>query len=211
MKNKFTLVNIKKFLLHLVKSPLFYVLIGLIAIDIISKWCVELNLKEGQTIVIIPGLIQVTLTHNTGMVFGIGGTLGARIAIIIIRLILAIAIPICVFIYSSQIKTRYRVIILMIYAGCIGNLIDGMFYWEKTVGFNGVIDWIQFPWKWFSYIFNLADAFIVIAVFLAIIFIIIDEVKEVKERSRRGEYTLTPEEYEKKLKAEKEQNENNNK
>lgn len=212
MKNKFTWNNIKSFLIKLIKSPFLYVALGLIIVDIISKWCVQLNfghLSSPPTIHIIPGLIDVTLTHNTGMVFGIGGGTGGRIAIIIIRTILAIIIPLVVFYYSNQIKTRYRVIIVMIYAGCIGNLIDGMFYWEGIVGFNGVIDWIKFPW--WGYIFNLADSFIVVAVFLAIIFLIIDEIKEIKIRNRKGEYTLTPEEYEKKMLKEKEQNENNNK
>lgn len=198
MNNPF-LVRIKSIAKRMVRNPLFYIMIGLVVIDLLTKWIIVWN-KQSLTppVAIIPNFLYVTLIYNTGAIFGIGnGQLWARVLIICIRLLLAIIIPAIYFYKERKVKTRYKVCILMIYAGCIGNLIDGLFYWENITGFNGVIDWLQF--SFFGYIFNLADAYIVVAVFLLIVFLIVDELIEVRARNRRGEFSMTPEEYEKHL------------
>ncbi|MCQ2753003.1 MAG: signal peptidase II [Bacilli bacterium] len=201
MTTKFKKADVKAFLLRLIRHPLFYVLLALIAIDIASKWIVANHFNchaTSEQIWLIPNFICVTLSFNTGAIFGLGnGELWSRVFFIIVRLLITLIGPIIYFLKGQKLRTRYKVCLAMIYAGCIGNLIDGSLYWESTVGFNGVIDWIQF--SFFPYIFNLADAYITIAVFLVIIFIIIDEVHEVRIKNRQGAYTLTPEEYEKKM------------
>lgn len=197
MGNKVTKESVVVFLKKLVRHPLFYVTLGLFVIDIVSKW-ILVNVNPNGTVWLIPNFLGVKLVFNTGAIFGLGdGQIWARILFIVIRLILAILIPIVYFLKGQGIKTRYKVCLAMIYAGCIGNLVDSTFYWPNITGFSGVVDWIQF--SFFSPTFNLADSYITIAVFLLIIFIIIDEIIEVREKNRKGAYTLTPEEYEKKL------------
>lgn len=197
--------HIKEVTKRLIRNPLFYVMIGLILIDLLTKWIIVWNKNSlASPVPIIPNFLYVTLIYNTGAIFGLGnGQLWSRVLIICVRIILALIIPIIYFYKTRKVRMRYKVCLLMIYAGCIGNLIDGLFYWENITGFNGVIDWLQF--SFFSYIFNLADAYIVVAVFLLIIFFVIDEIIEVRARNRRGEYSMSPEEYEKYLAKKNEQ------
>ncbi|MCQ2791987.1 MAG: signal peptidase II [Bacilli bacterium] len=198
----FTKEKIKAFFLSLIKSPLFYITLFAIFADILSKWCVQLNVSVGVPITIIPNFLEISLLYNKGALWGMGSdSIAARIVLIIIRLILAFLIPVVYLLKGQELKMRYKVTIMLIYAGCIGNLIDGLFYWEPVVGFDGVIDWIHFTF--FSPSFNLADSYVTVCVFLIIIFIIVDEIKEAIRRNRRGEFSMTPEEYEKKMKEEK--------
>lgn len=206
IKDYFTKEKVKKFFKSLIKSPLFYITLIAIIIDIVSKWCVVLNLDLSSNVPIIPNFIYVTLTFNTGGIFGVGsGSEGARIVLIIIRAILAVVIPVVYLLKGKDLKKRYKVCIMLIYAGCIGNLIDGLFYYDNIVGFTGVVDWIKL--SFFNPIFNLADSYVTVCVFLILIFIIVDEIKELVQRNRRGEFSMTPEEYQKKLDEEK-KNEN---
>lgn len=223
MKNKFSKENILLFLKRLIKKPLLYVILGLFLLDLMTKWIMvwhfkyDFNAHSSKDLFLIPGFIYVTLLNNTGAMGGLFGSNNVtRIILVIFRCLLAIGLPIGYFILGKDIKRKYKICLSLIYAGCIGNLVDSIFYHQNIVGFEGVVDWIGITFFWPPYpdgnlIFNLADSYIVIAVFLAIIFLIVDEIKEVKERSRRGEYSMTPEEYEKKLQEEKKQNETNNK
>lgn len=206
----FTQEKIKKFFLSLIKSPLFYITLGAIIVDLVSKWCVQLNLREGAQVTIIPNFLFVTLTHNTGGIFGVGsGNEGARVALIVIRTILAVVIPVVYLLKGKELKKRYKVCIMLIYAGCIGNLIDGLFYYNNITGFTGVIDWIQF--SFFAPVFNLADSYVTVCVILILIFIIVDEIIEAVKRNRRGEFSMTPEEYAKKMEEEKKHENSNQK
>lgn len=178
--------------------------LGLFLIDLLTKWIMVWNqasfggINAGKEIAIIPNFILVTLITNNGTIFGIGSnSVAARIILIIIRGLIAIIAPIVYYYKGKDLKKRYKVLIAFIYAGCIGNLVDSAFYWQGTVGFSGVVDWIKF--SFFPYIFNIADSYVTVSIFLLIIFIIIDEVKEIKERNKHGEFSMTPEEYEKKL------------
>lgn len=190
---------------RMIKNPMFYVMVGLIAIDFISKWIVIANrgYLASHKIFLIPNFIYITYVTNTGAIFGAGsGQDWARIVLLIIRLLVALIAPVVYFYKDrSSVKKSYKVVILMIYAGCIGNLIDDMFYWNKAANINGVIDWIAFPFFMpnNNFVFNLADSYVTVGVVICIILLIIDEVKEVKEKNRRGEYSMTPEEYEKKM------------
>lgn len=204
IKDYFTKEKVKNFFLSLIKSPLFYITLAAIIIDIVSKWCVVLNFNGD--VELIPNFLYVTLTFNRGGIFGIGdGNEGARIVLIIIRAILAVVIPVVYLLKGKELKKRYKVCIMLIYAGCIGNLIDGVFYYDNITGFTGVVDWIKF--SFFDPVFNLADSYVTVCVILILLFIIIDEIKELVVRNRRGEFSMTPEEYQKKLDAEK-KNEN---
>jgi len=189
-------------------SPLTYVLVGLFVLDIVSKWIIVKNFplnsyetRSSVVIDLIPNFLQITRSQNIGSAFGFGNdSSGYRIFLIILRLVISIIIPVLVFTKGKNLKVRYKVAIVLVYAGCIGNFIDIAFYWKSNCGFDGVIDWIQFTF--FPFTFNLADAYITVGVILLIILLIIDEVKEIKEKRKTGVYDLTPEEYEAKVREE---------
>ena len=195
--------NFLKFLINLIKSPIFYITLAAIIIDIVSKRIVAANIALHHNVTIIPNFIHITLDYNTKGIFGLGSdSFAARVLLVVFRALIAVILPIVYLIKCKNLKKRYKVTIMLIYAGCIGNLFDGIFNFNQ-----GVIDWICFDFNWFPYIFNLADSYVTVCVFLIIIFLIVDEIKELINRNRRGEFTMTPEEYEKHL---KEQNEKNN-
>ena len=68
--------------------------------------------------------------------------------------------------------------IAIIIAGTIGNFIDRIF-----LGY--VRDFISI--KLFSFVFNLADLFITIGVICFVIYIIIDCVKDIKDKKGKGD------------------------
>lgn len=215
IKELFTKEKVKSFFLSLIKSPLFYITLAAIIVDIITKWIMVKyynGIEQGPDggVWVIPNFVKVTLIYNTGGIFGVGSSNeAARVALIVIRAILAVAIPVVYLLKGQELKKRYKVCIMLIYAGCIGNLIDGLFYYDNITGFTGVVDWIKF--SFFDYIFNLADSYVTVCVILILIFIIIDEIKEAVIRNRRGEFSMTPEEYAKKMEAEKKHENNNQK
>lgn len=131
-----------------------------IIIDQVSKIIVVNNLTNNKSIEVIKSLFYLTYTNNKGAAFSI--LTGRRILLILVALIV-----IGVLIYyvrKNKIEGKVNKIALsLVIGGSIGNLIDRILR-------GAVIDFIDI--KIFGYnfpIFNLADTFIVIGVFLLII------------------------------------------
>ena len=129
-------------------------------IDQISKLLVIKLLDINHSVEVIKNFFYLTYTHNTGAAFSI--LTGRRIFLIII----SITILMILFYYLKKYKVEKKINKLafsLIIGGSLGNLID------RTIR-GSVIDFIDV--KIFGYdfpIFNLADIFIVIGVFLLII------------------------------------------
>lgn len=172
-------------------------------IDIVSKWAVQNNRAVGDPLTLIPNFLHITLVHNLGASFGIGssGELGWRIFWISISVILTgVLVFIYVKYYSKFSKTQLAAIALMI-GGAFGNMIDRIFYWHAIVGFDGVIDWIDFQFGSVHFAtFNIADSALVIGVLMIILVEIVTLIKETREKDKRGEYDLPPAELEAKKK-----------
>lgn len=207
IKDIFTKEKVSNFFKSLIKSPILYITLFAIAADFISKQVIMHTLEEGQSINLIGTFIIVTYVRNPGAIFSLGAdSKAAHIAFIVIRAIIAVVLPIIYLFKAKGVKMRYRVCIMLIYAGCVGNLIDGLFYYNPQVGMTCVTDWILMPFP--DATFNLADSYITVCVILLIIFILVDEIKEALVRNRKGEFSMTPEEYEKKMKEQKEHEDN---
>lgn len=131
-----------------------------IIIDQLSKIIVVNNLTNNKSIEVIKSFFYLTYTNNKGAAFSI--LTGRRILLILVAFIV-----IGVLIYyvrKNKIEGKANKIALsLVIGGSIGNLIDRILR-------GAVIDFIDI--KIFGYnfpIFNLADTFIVIGVFLLII------------------------------------------
>ena len=131
-----------------------------IIIDQVSKIIVVNNLTNNKSIEVIKSFFYLTYTNNKGAAFSI--LTGRRILLILVAFIV-----IGVLIYyvrKNKIEGKVNKIALsLVIGGSIGNLIDRILR-------GAVIDFIDV--KIFGYnfpIFNLADTFIVIGVFLLII------------------------------------------
>lgn len=131
-----------------------------IIIDQLSKIIIVNNLTNNKSIEVIKSFFYLTYTNNKGAAFSI--LTGRRILLILVALIV-----IGVLIYyvrKNKIERKVNKIALsLVIGGSIGNLIDRILR-------GAVVDFIDI--KIFGYnfpIFNLADTFIVIGVFLLII------------------------------------------
>lgn len=132
----------------------------LVIIDQVSKIIVTNTLTNNKSVEVIKSFFYLTYTNNTGAAFSI--LTGKRILLILVSLIV-IGILIY-YIKKTKIEKKINKIALsLVIGGSIGNLIDRILK-------GAVIDFLDFKIFGYNYpIFNLADTFIVIGVFLLLI------------------------------------------
>ncbi len=128
-----------------------FVTILILLIDQVSKFYIKTNFQLGDSIPIL-GLdwARLTFVENPGMAYGFhfGGLLG-KYALVILRICL---IGGMVYLFRKWLKegaSNYLLIpMAMIFAGAIGNLIDGMFYGlifdSGTVYDETISRWIEY-------------------------------------------------------------------
>lgn len=126
---------------------------GVLVLDQATKLAVRLNMEPGLhgSIPLIGDWLKLTFTENPGMAFGI--TFGPK------GLITAFSIIATMLIVFYAVRIRkgylpYRVSLVVILAGAIGNIIDRLFYgmlFDYGEFFGGrVVDFIHFDiWRGF--------------------------------------------------------------
>lgn len=132
----------------------FFFLIDLFSKQIITQ-CIEL----GESIKVIDNFFYITLAHNTGAAWSI--LEDKRILLLIITVFVLFLIN--KYMNKEELNKLECLSYGMIIGGIIGNLFD-------RIVFSYVIDFFDF--KIFGYnfpIFNLADTFIVVGVFIMVI------------------------------------------
>lgn len=132
----------------------------LLCIDQISKLLVVNLLTKTNSIAIIKNFFYLTYINNDGAAFSI--LVGKRVLLILIAVL--VIVMLIRYIKKNNIQNKLELVsISLIIGGSLGNLID-----RVVRGY--VIDFLDF--KIFNYnfpIFNLADTFIVIGVFLLLL------------------------------------------
>ena len=132
----------------------------LLCIDQISKLLVVNLLTKTDSITIIKNFFYLTYINNDGAAFSI--LVGKRIFLILIAVL--VIVMLISYIKKNNIQNKLELVsISLIIGGSLGNLMD-----RVVRGY--VIDFLDF--KIFNYnfpIFNLADTFIVIGVFLLLL------------------------------------------
>ncbi|MBF5027887.1 lipoprotein signal peptidase [Planobacterium oryzisoli] len=101
-------------------------------IDQLSKFYIKTNFQLGESIMVLnQDWFRLTFVENPGMAYGFhfGGLIG-KYFLVIIRIALITGM---VYLFSKWLKegntSNYLIIpMAMIFAGAVGNLIDGMFY-----------------------------------------------------------------------------------
>lgn len=136
----------------------------LIVIDQVSKLHVRKFLDGGKEIVIIPNVFKFISHKNTGAAWGLfsNSTIAlAASSIVILLLVVAfyIVIPI-----DEKRYTPLRICCVFVSAGAIGNMID-RFSLKYVVDFL-YFELIDFP------VFNIADCYITVSMFLLVILIL---------------------------------------
>ena len=193
-----------------------YIWLGLVllGLDIFTKQLI-MSISNGQLGVIADwGIVRISYVQNEGAAFGFGtgNEVANRIIYLIVATLISAGLIAYLIIKRKETKLFVRAALVMVVTGAIGNMIDRIFYGPlqgKSGLFAGkVVDWIDFDWFW-RYVFNIADCCIVIAAFMLIIYIIVSEVKDYRERNKNkvvtendNKKTLSKSEQEK-LEAEK--------
>lgn len=135
-------------------------LCGLVVVlDQAAKALVERNLLPGEDVEVL-GPIELTLTHNTGVAFGLAGGGGVRLV-----LLTAIALAVVGYVFSRD-PTRPGLWVAagLLAGGALGNLAD-------RIRAGAVTDYVQIG-SWPA--FNLAD----VAVTLGVIILALSYLRE---------------------------------
>jgi signal peptidase II len=119
------------------------------------KSVVEGTMRVGESIVLIPGFLSLTHIKNDGGAFGI---LGGNQPVLLIASLFAVAVVLWVLL-AGEVSRLATVGCGLILGGAAGNLLDRLTAGEVT-------DYVYFS---FWYIFNAADAAIVVGVVLLLL------------------------------------------
>jgi signal peptidase II len=137
-------------------------------------------LEIGDSVVLIPKILNLHYITNSGAAFGI---LSDHRWIFLVISTLAVLAIVVFLLLSDKVSLLYTIALSMVAGGGIGNMIDRMFNGE-SVGNGVVIDFIDFcafPSVW-SYIFNLADSFVCVGAGLLVLAFILDSVRESRKQ-----------------------------
>ena len=151
------------------------------ALDQLTKYLVRTFMEVGDSIPVIKDFFHISYILNDGMAFGqMDGKW--RWVFMIGTPILLIGVAAYLIVNIKKIDKLSAAALSMVFAGGLSNMIDRIFFIhldpESTGLFDGrVIDFLDFRGIW-QYIFNVADACVVVGIFLFLILNIIEAVKE---------------------------------
>ena len=131
-------------------------------IDQISKVTISSYIGLNSSVRVIKNFFYLTYTNNTGASFGI--LKNSRVVLIVLSII---ALVILLRYISTFKETKYNILGLgFLMGGIIGNLLDRVLFGYVRDFLNFYIIGYDFP------VFNIADIFIVLGVFILIISIL---------------------------------------
>lgn len=137
----------------------------LLVVDLLTKAVADAYFSRPDApskIVIIPGWINLCITYNRGISYGMGNgapTL-AKLGVIAATAVLMIVLSVVYFKLDKN-RTFIRIAIVFIVAGGVGNLIDRVYYqvWDPATFPAGVRDMVDLSRLGFA-VCNFADFFI---------------------------------------------------
>ena len=197
-----------------------YIWLGvlLLAIDIITKQVIMHVGVSAPATIADWGFVHISYVLNPRAAFGFGASDPnvSRTIYLIAATVISAGLVFYLIKKRKEMKLLIRAALIMVITGAVGNMIDRIFYGPLQGGkglFSGmVVDWIDFYWFW-GYNFNIADSCIVVAAFILVIYVIVEEVKDYRARNKSGikpvdapKKTLSKSEQEK-LEMEKQENE----
>lgn len=144
-----------------------YILISAMVLiaDFISKMLVKTNMKIGESIDLIDGLLSLTYIRNKGMAWGL---LENQRWLFITGTILAVSVMLRYIIKHKNAHPTGKLGVFLGISGALGNLIDRIFYKDGVIDFI-CAEFIDFP------IFNIADISVCVGVGFLVIYILFFE------------------------------------
>lgn len=140
------------------------IIVLLVLADQLTKLLIWAPIPKDGTIEVLPGILNFSKVENTGASFGIFQ--GMQVFFIIMTVIVLVAAVYIMFRYRNKHSRFIKVLVAVLFAGALGNLIDRM-------AFGYVRDFIDFRlFNFWTYVFNIADAALVIGAILLGIYIL---------------------------------------
>ena len=141
------------------------VAVGTIIADQISKQLILNAFQPGETLTVIPGFFNLTLTFNFGAAFGLWSSLppGWREVALGISITLALSVLFFFLRHPTQQSALSQASLAAVLGGALGNVIDRMRH-------GYVVDFLDAFWgahHWPA--FNIADSAIVIGVAIVVL------------------------------------------
>jgi signal peptidase II len=136
--------------------------LGIVAVDQLTKALVRMNLNLYESHNIIPGFLDITHVRNPGVAFGLLSQLTGPLKPIATTLLAVLAL-VGITYYARHVRPEERLARLglsIILGGAIGNLID-------RLRMQYVVDFVDVYYRgWHFWAFNVADASITIGALL---------------------------------------------
>ena len=165
-----------------------------ILLDQLSKYIVRTLLEVGDSVSVIGEFMRITYVLNSGMAFGMGG--GWRWVFMIFTPIALTAVAVVFFKKFNSLRPLTLVSLTMIFGGGLSNMIDRIFFYHLDPSSSGlfdgrVVDFLDFNITLFgkrvwNAVFNIADAFVVVGVFILAITLIVSEIGD-RKKKKAGE------------------------
>lgn len=121
-------------------KKVFWVTLIVLLLDQISKFYIKLNFEYGESVELL-SWFHLHFIENPGMAYGLqfGGETG-KLVLSLLRIGFIIAIGVVLYNWSKKYRSNFLLIPAgMIFAGAIGNVLDGAFYgliFDKGTHFN---------------------------------------------------------------------------
>ncbi|MCR5656386.1 MAG: signal peptidase II [Butyrivibrio sp.] len=132
----------------------------LIVLDQVTKFMAVKYLQDKDSIVLIPGVLELTFLKNRGAAFGI--LQDQKVFFVMVAVMIMVVIAYVLFQLPMTKKyTIMQVILIMIASGAAGNMID-------RIRNDYVVDFISFVLINFP-IFNVADIYVTVSTILFIL------------------------------------------
>lgn len=151
----------------------------LLLVDQVTKLVADTYFSQATTpdsIAVIPGWINLCITYNRGISYGLGNDASTEVKLAVIALTAVMMIAFAVlYLKMDNRRTFMRFALVCVVAGGVGNLIDRIYYrvWDPTTAF-GVRDMVDLSRFGFA-VCNFADFFIVGgAIFLVLALLFFD-------------------------------------
>jgi signal peptidase II len=136
-----------------------------LVLDRLTKAIAQARAAEVRAL--IPGLLGFRYARNTGAAFSIFSDTTAILSVVTAIMIAAVSLYL---ILAKRIPTPARIGLWLVVAGGLGNLYDRVFY-------GYVVDFLEFLFVRFA-IFNIADICVTCGAGLAIVSILIDDMRK---------------------------------
>lgn len=147
------------------------VVVGL-TIDLVTKHLAENGLALGEVRQVLP-FLQLELTHNDGVAFGMFG--GSTVLIVIANIVALLVV--CAYVLLERRPVLGGIAGGMIVAGSLGNMI------QRLMGDGHVTDFLKFP-HWPN--FNAADVFIDLGLAIVVIGIVVESIRTWRAKKREA-------------------------